>query len=58
MKPENAKPGMKVKVHPAGSELIIKSISFHNARLVKILDDGSEEDWGICTLSLLDEVER
>lgn len=58
MKPETAKIGMKVKVHPGGSELTIKSISNHNAKLVKILNDGSEEDCGVCPLSLLDEVEK
>lgn len=58
MRVERAEVGMKVNLHPSGSVLTIKDIAGYNAVLVKVLDDGSEEDWGVCPLSLLDEVEK
>ena len=56
MKIEDAKVGMKVKIHPSGPVLTIKSICGRLVKLVLVEDTGDERGWGLCPVSLVDEV--
>ena len=58
MIPDKATIGKQVQIYNHGSILTIKDVAMRYARLVKVNDDGSEEDFGDCPLSLLEEVEQ
>lgn len=47
---------MKVKTHPSGPVLTIKSVCGRLVKLVLIDDTGNEKEWGLCQVSMVDEI--